>query len=593
MNAQLDLFPQTDTQQVIQGDCLEVMKQYPDNHFNCVLTDPPYGLKFMNKSWDHGIPGIEYWKELLRICKPGTMGLFFGGTRTYHRLTCVIEDAGWEIRDCLMYVYGSGFPKSHNHFGLKGYGTALKPAYEPILLCMKPLDGTYAKNVEKWENGGINIDGCRIESNLHSKERKSSTEFNQSSEWNKHKNIDTFYDASKGRWPANILFDEFNERILFLKDNVSHDIILAIKEYFHDYKLPNLPKRDRNLPKPSKEKQSQVLQQEMLPQGIEHSSEGRETFYVGKETQERINPKNATTTSKKGERESSFQGTLDEPRLPLYQPRESSERSAGNSYSNDKAEWDCGTSPNDGVEIRKTITGLRSCSSCEWSEGRQQNGEFRSNGQFDTQERAQGNIEGIESTEKGERRLKVLACDIPEKWLKYFEETGCEIRSPYCAAEMLDEQSGELKSGSGNRRPNGGGDMFSGFSPMKAEFESSSGGASRFFYCAKASSKERNSGLEGMADIPASCNLRSQGGLTKPKKEFMVKNSHPTVKPIKLLEYLLKLIAPANTLVIDPFLGSGSTLIAAKNLHISGIGIEKEIDYCNIAKKRIENWENE
>ena len=85
-----------------------------DNSIDCIVTDPPYGLKFMGKEWDHGIPGKEFWSEALRVCKPGTHLLAFGGTRTYHRLTCAIEDAGWEIRDCLMWLYGSGFPKSHN-----------------------------------------------------------------------------------------------------------------------------------------------------------------------------------------------------------------------------------------------------------------------------------------------------------------------------------------------------------------------------------------------------------------------------------------------------------------------------------------------
>src|SRR5277367_785599 len=146
----------------IQGDCLEVMKAYPENHFSGILTDPPYGLKFMGKEWDHSVPGVPFWQEALRVCKPGAMMLCFGGCRTHHRLMCAIEDAGWEIRDCLMWIYGSGFPKSYNKFGIEGYGTALKPAYEPILLCMKPLEGTFAQNAEKWGQGGINIDGCRV-----------------------------------------------------------------------------------------------------------------------------------------------------------------------------------------------------------------------------------------------------------------------------------------------------------------------------------------------------------------------------------------------------------------------------------------------
>ena len=134
---------------IINGDSLAEMKKMGDCSIDFVVCDPPYGLKFMGKQWDHGIPGIPFWQEALRICKPGSMFAAFGGTRTYHRLTCALEDAGWEIRDCMMYLYGSGFPKSHNNFGIEGYGTALKPAWEPIIICMKPLDGTYKQNVEK------------------------------------------------------------------------------------------------------------------------------------------------------------------------------------------------------------------------------------------------------------------------------------------------------------------------------------------------------------------------------------------------------------------------------------------------------------
>ena len=149
-------------QKVINGDCLQVMKTMENNSIDFICCDPPYGLKFMGKAWDHGIPGIEYWQEALRVCKPGSMLAAFGGTRTFHRLTCAIEDAGWEIRDVCMFLYGQGFPKSHNNFGIDGYGTALKPAWEPIIIAQKTLDGTYKQNVEKWGLGGINIDECRI-----------------------------------------------------------------------------------------------------------------------------------------------------------------------------------------------------------------------------------------------------------------------------------------------------------------------------------------------------------------------------------------------------------------------------------------------
>lgn len=99
---------------VIHGDCLDVMPTLAAESVDAVICDPPYGLSFMGKDWDHGVPGEHFWREALRVAKPGAHLLAFGGTRTYHRLTCAIEDAGWEIRDCLSFLYGSGFPKSHN-----------------------------------------------------------------------------------------------------------------------------------------------------------------------------------------------------------------------------------------------------------------------------------------------------------------------------------------------------------------------------------------------------------------------------------------------------------------------------------------------
>ena len=110
----INLYYETELGKLYNGDSLKVMKSFPDNYFSTIITDPPYGLFFMGKNWDKGIPGIPFWKEALRICKPGTFLFAFGGTRTHHRLMCFIEDAGWEIRDCAMWLYGSGFPKSHN-----------------------------------------------------------------------------------------------------------------------------------------------------------------------------------------------------------------------------------------------------------------------------------------------------------------------------------------------------------------------------------------------------------------------------------------------------------------------------------------------
>jgi site-specific DNA-methyltransferase (adenine-specific) len=229
---------------IYHGDLLDVLPQLPEASIDCVVTDPPYSLSFMGKEWDKKIPGPEYWQAVVRVCKPGAMMLAFGGTRTFHRLTCAIEDAGWEIRDCLMWLYGQGFPKSmdisksidkmaraerrvvgkyqppgmdkpwnlrnakdertvdvfassRNNLGItapatasakqwQGWGTALKPAWEPIILAMKPLDGPFTANAKKHDVAGLNIDACRIPCT----------------------NSMSSVTGRLGRWPTNLLLDE-------------------------------------------------------------------------------------------------------------------------------------------------------------------------------------------------------------------------------------------------------------------------------------------------------------------------------------------------------------------------------------------------
>ncbi len=251
---------------VIYGNCLKMMRDMSDNSIDTVITDPPYGLKFMGKSWDHGVPGPRYWKQCLRVCKPGAILMAFGGTRTYHRLTCAIEDAGWEIRDCIQWIYGSGFPKSldiskaiDKAAGVErevvgkagesgserncmsgdfaggiynetipatplgkiwaGWGTALKPAWEPIVVAMKPLDGTFATNAEKWGVAGFNIEGGRIPT--EDENRRSVGGFNSKSEiYNNSKKyeVDGFdLPPTTGRFPANIILDEEAGRLLDLQ----------------------------------------------------------------------------------------------------------------------------------------------------------------------------------------------------------------------------------------------------------------------------------------------------------------------------------------------------------------------------------------
>ena len=252
------------TYQLHLGDCLEVLATLPDNSVDSIVTDPPYGLSFMGKKWDYDVPSVAIWEQCLRVLKPGGHLLAFAGTRTQHRMAVRIEDAGFEIRDMIAWVYGSGFPKSldvskaidkaagaereaimvptkpGNHpdqagaialgaNGMRdisapatpearqwsGWGTALKPALEPITMARKPLSGTVAETVLQHGTGAINVDGCRVgdevtTSILHG---KSSDAFGVGQK----RPTAGFRENPPGRWPANIIHDGSNEAALALK----------------------------------------------------------------------------------------------------------------------------------------------------------------------------------------------------------------------------------------------------------------------------------------------------------------------------------------------------------------------------------------
>ena len=181
---------------LILGDCLDKLKDLEDDSVDSIVTDSPYGLSFMGQKWDYDVPSIDIWKECLRVLKPGGHLLSFSGSRTYHRMAVNIEDAGFEIRDQIMWVYGSGFPKSHNlKDEWEGWGTALKPAHEPIVLARKPFKGTVANNVSIYGTGALNINGCRV-NNENNKE-------------------------SQGRWTANFIHDGSEEVLELFPNNKS------------------------------------------------------------------------------------------------------------------------------------------------------------------------------------------------------------------------------------------------------------------------------------------------------------------------------------------------------------------------------------
>lgn len=222
------------------GDSLQVLKEIADNSMDSVACDPPYGLSkepdmtevmrhwlagddykhkgggFMGKSWDSFVPGPAIWRECLRVLKPGGHLLAFFGSRTYDMGTLAIRLAGFEIRDQIMWVYGSGFPKSLNvenatgQEKYEGWGTALKPAHEPICVARKPLCGTVAENVLTHGTGALNIDGCRIEGRERTDYGLANSSRSQGSTYAAPSESADF-DSTKGRWPANFVHDGSEE----------------------------------------------------------------------------------------------------------------------------------------------------------------------------------------------------------------------------------------------------------------------------------------------------------------------------------------------------------------------------------------------
>jgi len=195
---------------LLHGDCLEWLRGIPDNSVDSVVTDPPYGLSFMGKRWDYDVPSVDVWAECLRVLKLGGHLLAFAGTRTQHRMAVRIEDAGFEIRDMIAWCYGSGFPKSHN---LKdewdGWGTALKPALEPITVARKPLVGTVAENVQQHGTGALNVDGCRV--GTEDMSCQFDRDWKQDGTFGNGKRASQGKQPPPGRWPANLIHDGSEE----------------------------------------------------------------------------------------------------------------------------------------------------------------------------------------------------------------------------------------------------------------------------------------------------------------------------------------------------------------------------------------------
>ena len=480
------------------GDCLEVMRGMEDNSVDSIVTDPPYGLSFMGKAWDHGVPSVAIWREALRVLKPGGHLLSFGGSRTYHRMASAIEDAGFEIRDQIMWVYGSGFPKSldvskaidkvagaartkvpatgslHKNTNLNddgwskigdreplmdsnvpvtdsakqwdGWGTSLKPAHEPIVVARKPLVGTVVANVLTHGTGALNIDGCRIEGQDVPAGR--SRHGGGLMEGSSFQMPDSVSSMPAGRWPANWLHDGSDEVLGAFPDAGS------AARFFKECKW-----QDRNPPLSS---------------------------------------------------------------AVAAEPNSSLQKQLVSSVQNAVAIWPslAGILSNDSTEVSTPVT------------------QNESKAIDETAMQAMSNIaSGFSHESQHERRTPC----------------GSHVRTAVARG-----QTGTTKITTDLLRSDGSVARVT-FSITQSNLDRGAQG-SRFNYCAKASKKDRGEA-----------------------------NTHPTIKPTDLMAYLCRLVTPPGGVVLDPFMGSGSTGKAALREGFSFIGIEREEEYFNIANSRIEN----
>lgn len=531
------------------GDCIEVMKGFEDNCIDSIVTDPPYGIGFMGKEWDTFNPEFineqmakdkrphtqiasqrrsntagtydysrnkefQQWftifsKECLRVLKPGGHLLSFGGTRTYHRMVCAIEDAGFEIRDCLQWLYASGFPKN--------------------LDISKQIDKMNNKHLIDLSEFGNYIKEKRIKTGYSLRQLDDIMGTNTAASW---------WEGRKSgvQLPSLKIYKRLKE---VLELNNKYDYLIEWAEA-----------------------EREIIGEKIDPDGKPRSNR-------------LVNPcLNANTWNLLNDKEKLNKATYQT--VPL---------------TPEAKQWDgYGTALKPACEIivmaRKPISEKNIAENVlKWGTGgiNIDGCRIESGNDYHELDVTQGNDFSPTSwnPRKEARKFKPGKGRWPANVI--FDEE---------AAELLDEISGERKAGGKvkGHEPSRTGDrgIYSKWDRVENNPFYDKGGASRFFYVAKASKAERNAGLEGFEKGEV-----KRQGLCGEHNNPSHKNNHPTVKPIKLLRYLVRLITPLGGICLDPFIGSGTTAIACIEEGFDYIGIEKEKDYFDIAEKRIFHYKRQ
>jgi len=574
------------------GDCRDVMAKLDAESVDAIVSDPPYGLSFMGKGWDHGVPGVEFWVEALRVAKPGAHLLAFGGTRTYHRLACAIEDAGWEIRDCVMWVYGSGFPKSHDvskaidkaagaerevvgsklgqpgysltdgkgglyggGFGANGtgdgecritapataaarqwsgWGTALKPAWEPIIVARKPLAsaGVNVLNViesQLRERGVTGDIRWKPESASDAGRKKSRT---CSSSTDQPQTAGT--SAASAGETATQNAGRRTRKSSRMRWTGGTPPTQAGNENFHGGTTDACVNASSPLTVESvsaAEKASTASLLSTTSTAAEHNTESNAT--------EKSTPTFAATDSRPDTE--SFVGIATGLTGSMATVRISRDSGGMFLWPMGLPEFVRGSPLTVAENVLRHGTGAINVDGCRIGT----NGEKLSCSTADPYHGADGSQRTWNKTStRGIER-----------------EQHTQGRWP---ANVIHDGSDEVVglfpgAGSHGGGKSGTSDGYHGrIKPGENACVRSSGSAARFFYCAKASREDRGY------------------------------NHHPTVKPTDLMRYLCRLVTPPGGVVLDPFTGSGSTGRGAILEGFRFIGIEREADYIEIARARIE-----
>ncbi len=541
------------------GDCLDVMRTMPDHSVDSIVTDPPYGLSFMGKKWDYDVPSQAIWEEALRVLKPGGHLLAFAGTRTQHRMAVRIEDAGFEIRDMIAWVYGSGFPKSldvgkaidkaqaDDYCGgqacdaWRGWGTALKPSLEPITVARKPIIGTVAANVLAHGTGGLNIDGCRVGTDG---ERPAGS-------GNPCKSADPAaiqpgrgggnggnVTPLAGRWPANLIHDGSDE-------------VVALFPVTGASKAGN--------------------------RGLQHSGRHGGLSDIGGNIKEGTDGTRGHDDNG-GSAARYFYCASHEKQDLLF----CRAKAILYAWRLTKGDQPCSQENASVVESslclsKQAVVSVLSDAVIAASRG----------------DKLLSDVRGL-STTATERECGTL-CEslitailisesdaLPAPSQDATIPNGCLV-SIAAIKKPTDTMTITISL------PTSGGSaasvMFDIMPSSVVHGEADS--ASRFRYCAKASKKDRNEGCEGLEEKDVHRYGAGIGEGLDPNAPARNRNTHATVKPTDLMRYLCRLVTPPGGTVLDCFMGSGSTGKASVKEGYGFIGIDNDPESIAIAIARI------